>query len=183
MRFLRKIRRVETLFASALFVVVFFFFLKTYDKSILEIQLSYWGAFSKTPWLWNALIVFLSVSIFNNAMLYVESRKDHKYRMLLMLGFLVLCINLFITGAVTMHYQIHTICAVVYFFTFPAVLLLLSLDRKALSFRERSIHFIFCLAMFFVPISVAKVFPGMGVAESAHSFLAIAWNVWILPKR
>lgn len=180
---IEKFRRIQTIVSSSLFVVIFFFFLFSSEYNILDIQLSYWGAFDKLKWLWNGLLILLSISIYFNASQYLNLHKNLKFKKLINIGFIFLCAMLFLTGLFNLNYRIHTVSAYIYFFTFPLLIFSIShFNSRTLPYREWLWNLILACAMLILPLIFLKIFKGMAISETIHSFLAITWNIWILTK-
>mgnify|MGYP000707436780 CR=1 FL=1 len=69
----RLIRRTQTIVSVTLFIFTMLFCWQATGLELSKIQISYWGSSSEEyGWLWNSIIVLLSVSIAVNNILFVK---------------------------------------------------------------------------------------------------------------
>jgi len=175
-----KFRRRQTIISILIFITVFLVFWNTTKFKLEDIQLSYWGI-ENFGWVWNLSIVILSISTFINVYFYIDRHPRIGFKNFLIGFFLFTSISLFITGIITMNYNIHTITAYLYFFSYPLAIFTLShLNRKNIIYKEWLIHLIISITMIIIPLILFKYFVGAAIAESVHSLLVMIWNIWLL---
>lgn len=181
---LEKFRKIQILVSSGLFLAIFVFFTFFTRYDFTKIQLSHWGIVQDLGWIWNSLVITLSLSVYFNATQYVRNIPSLQNKTVIYIGFTFSCLCLFLTGLFNMNHQIHTASAYLYFFTFPVSVYIISyFNADHLPYREWLGHIIFASATFVIPIIFFKMFTGMAIAETIHSVLTIAWNIWIMPKK
>lgn len=177
----RRFRKMQTLASIAIFFAVFASCLFWNNLDIQSVQLSHWGIKGNFPFLWNACLVLLSVSIYINFHHYLSTHSRAFYKRFFYYSFLSISIALFFTGLITMDYDFHDYTAFYYFFAYPFFIFAYAhMNRKHLLYREWFIHNMFSILMILCPLVLIKFFPGMAIPESAHSFLVMGWNLWLL---
>lgn len=180
---IKLFRRVQTILSIILFIGVFFLCWNITGFKITEIQLSFWGADTKYPWIWNSCVNILSLSIFINTYLFIKNhtRLDIRYTKFNYITFGLTSLFLLIVGSVNLHHEIHNVSAYLYFFSYPLFIFLFAhLNRKSMQYKEWKTHVIFSISMVVGPVLVLKFFPGMAISEIIHSIFVISWNIWIL---
>lgn len=91
------IRRTQTIISITLFFIVTVFCWKVTGLNLKEIQVSYWGDSDlKYGWLWNSIIILLSVSIFFNNILFIKkhTRLKKKNVPYILFSFVAFCLFL-----------------------------------------------------------------------------------------
>jgi hypothetical membrane protein len=179
------IRRTQTLVSVLLFFIVLIFFWQKTDFKITEIQLSHWGGSEiKLGWLWNLIIIILSITILFNNIYYIYNHSRLKYKKLLYILFSLVGVSLFLVGVFNLEHKIiHNLSAYSYFFLYPLSIFLLShLNRKNLIYKEWLINLLCSILLVIVPLSFIGIFPGLAITETAHSIIVCSWNIIIAFK-
>ena len=158
----RLIRRTQTIVSVTLFIFTMLFCWQATGLELSKIQLSYWGASDmKYGWLWNSIIVLLSISIAINNILFVKRHSRLKRK--------------------TIPYILFSS---VYFFLFPlSIFIMAYLNRNILHYREWFTHLIFSIIMIVTPLMCLTITEGFGLAEVVHSLVVISWNIHTAFKR
>lgn len=180
---INKIRRIQSLISILVFTSAFLFCWYVTDFNIFEIQLSFWGVEKSSSMYWNCTIMLLSLSLFFNVDYYIKNhiRMINKKRLRIMFGSVFF--SLFLTGLVNMHYYIHNLTAVYYFFFLPLVIYLMAyLNKKTIQYKEWLGHIVFSSCMIILPLLFIHLFKGMAISEAIHSLIVMLWSVWILKK-
>ena len=181
MSVLKRVRRLQTIFSAIIFMAVFLFCWNITKFNILEIQLSYWGINDKASVYWNSMMIILSLSLWYNVDFYVKThaRMIEKKIIRMMFGSVFLC--LFATGAINMHYYIHNLTAVYYFFGLPLTIYLMAYwNRKAIQYKEWLWQISFSTCMILIPLVFIHMFKGMAISETLHSTIVMLWGFWLL---
>mgnify|MGYP003632930192 FL=1 len=159
---------------------------KTTGLELEKIQLSFWGSNEmRFGWVWNSILILLSVSILANNILFVKRhvrlrRKNISY---IMFSFVALC--LMMLGIFNLDYgALHDLPAWLYFFMYPlSIFVMAYLNRKFLLYKEWFTHLIFSIIMIIVPISFIAMFEGLAIPEILHSIIVSIWNIYAAFKR
>ena len=183
MSLINKIRRIQTVVSIVIFVVVFLFCWYVTNFNIFDIQLSYWGVAEKASAYWNGTVMVLAASLLFNVDYYVKNHIRMIDKTILRISFGSVFLSLFLTGYVDMHYYIHNITAVYYFFVLPLTIYLMAyFNRKTIQYKEWLTHIIFSTCMIITPLLFIHLFKGMAISEIAHSVIVMLWSLWILKK-
>ena len=182
----RLIRRTQTLISIILFFIVLIFCWKTTGLELEKIQLSFWGSSDlHFGWLWNSIIVVLSISILANNILFVKKhiRLRKKTISYVMFSFVALC--LMMVGIFNLDYGVlHDLPAWSYFFMYPlSIFFMAYLNRKFLLYKEWSTHLMFSIVMILVPTTFMTMFEGLAIPEILHSIIVSIWNLYTAFKR
>ena len=180
------IRRTQTVGSILLFFIVMLFCWNVNGFEIKEIQLSYWGASDlKYGWIWNGIIVLLSISIFFNNILFIKEHLRIRKKTIpyILFSFVSLC--LFLVGVFNLDYGlIHTLPAWLYFFVYPlSIFIMAYLNRETLLYNEWFTHLIFSIVMIVLPLTLIGFFKGFGISEMVHSIIVCIWNIRSAFKR
>lgn len=183
----RLIRRTQTTVSIIMFFIVMAFCWSVADYNINEIQLSYWGNVDKFEygWLWNSIIVLLSLSIFFNNIFFIKNHSRITYKFIPYISFSIVAVSLFLVGVFNINYGLlHDIPAWFYFFSYPLSIFMMShLNRKILLYKEWFTHLIFSIVMIVLPLVLLGFFPGFGISEIIHSIVVCVWNIHVAFKR
>jgi hypothetical membrane protein len=182
----RIIRRTQTVISIILFFIVLGFCWAVTDLDVKKIQLSHWGGNDmEYGWLWNSIIVLLSVSIFFNNILFVKNHTRIKRKNVPYILFSFVAICLFFVGAFNLDYGLlHDIPAWLYFFTYPlSIFVMTYLNRKTLLYQEWFKHLIFSITMIILPLVFITAFDGLAVPEIIHTTIVCFWNINTAFKR
>ena len=183
----RLIRRTQTTVSIIMFFIVMAFCWSVADYNINEIQLSYWGNVDKFEygWLWNSIIVLLSLSIFFNNIFFIKNHSRITYKFIPYISFSIVAVSLFLVGVFNITYGLlHDIPAWFYFFSYPLSIFMMShLNRKILLYKEWFTHLIFSIVMIVLPLVLLGFFPGFGISEIIHSIVVCVWNIHVAFKR
>jgi hypothetical protein len=178
---IKLVRRSQTYISIFIFIAVFLVCWKFTNLDIREIQLSNWG---KSGWIgrvWNTAVCLFAVSIFVNSFLYLRnnSRVKYKRKFYFLFGFLSSC--LFLVGFYNIDYEIiHNTAAALYFFLYPLTIFMFSyLNRKYMTYSDWLQKVVISTTMAVFPIILMSMFKGMAIAEIAHTFLVILYNIKI----
>lgn len=182
----RIIRRTQTTISIILFFIVLGFCWKVTGLNLKEIQISYWGDSDlKYGWLWNSIIILLSVSIFFNNILFIKkhTRLKEKNVSYILFSFVAFC--LFLVGVFNLEYGLlHNLPAWLYFFVYPFSIFTMSyLNRKYLLYKEWFTHLIFSVTMMVLPLIFVTTFNGLAIPEIIHSVIVCLWNIHTAFKR
>jgi hypothetical protein len=178
-----KIRRIQTFVSIIIFIIVFLFCWYITNFNIFDIQLSYWGVADKASIYWNGMTMILSLSLFFNVDYYVNNHIRMIEKKIIRLLFASVFLSLFLTGFINMHYYIHNLTAVYYFFLLPLTIYLMTyLNRKTIQYKEWLTNIIFSTCMIVLPLIFINLFKGMAISEIIHSAIVIVWSLWILKK-
>lgn len=179
------VRKTQTLVSVLLFVIVFLFFWTVTDFELKEIQLSYWGGNDVAyGWIWNSIIVLLSISILFNNIFFIKKNERIKKKILpyILFSFVALC--LFIVGFFNLEYSIHTVAAYLYFFIYPlAIFVTAYINRTSLIYKEWLKHLLFSISMIIIPLTLITSFNGLAISELVHSLIICIWNLNVAFKR
>jgi hypothetical protein len=180
-RLIKLVRRSQTYISIFIFIIVFFICWKFANLDIREIELSKWG---KSGWIgriWNSAVCLFAVSIFVNSFLYLKNQTRIKYKkkFYYLFGFLSIC--LFGVGFFNLDHEIiHNVSAGLYFFLYPLTIFIFAyLNRKYMMYSDWLQKVIISTSMAVLPIMFINMFPGMAIAEIAHTFLVILYNIKI----
>ena len=177
----KTFRKIQTIVSLVLFAAVFIFCWNTSKFELKNIQLSYWGIDEHLGFIWNLCIAVLSISTGINTCHYIASNNRMEYKNAFYVAFVAVSISLFITGVVTMAHPLHDITARFYFFVCPlSIFMMAHWNRKHLQYSEWFTHTAVSISMVVVPLILLELFHGMAIAETAHSVIAIGWNIWLL---
>ncbi len=180
------IRRTQTIVSILLFFIVMFFCWKVTDLELDKIQLSYWGdPEMEYGWLWNSIIVFLSISILINNIFFIKKHSRLSRKTIPYICFTIVASCLFLLGIFHVGYDaLHDVPAWIYFFAYPlSIFIMAYLNRKTLLYREWFTHLIFSIVMIIIPLMSITVAEGLGIAEIVHSVIVSAWNIHVAFKR
>lgn len=176
------IRKTQTVISVTLFFIVFFFCWHITDLEITKIQVSFWGGKDmKYGWLWNSIIILLSLSLFFNNIFFIKKHNRIIYKNFLYVIFSFTSICLFFVGVFSLeHTLLHGIPAWLYFFIYPLNVFLLShLNRKSINYNEWLTHLVFSISMIVLPLIFINFFEGYAISEIIHSILVCSWNIYI----
>jgi hypothetical membrane protein len=182
----RIIRRTQTIISIILFFIVLVFCWEVTGLDVKKIQLSYWGGSDmKYGWMWNSIVVLLSLSIFFNNILFIKKHTRLKKKNVPYILFSFVAISLFFVGTFSLDYGLlHDIPAWFYFFTYPlSIFVMAYLNRDSLLYKEWFTHLIFSITMILLPLMFISFFDGLAVSEIAHSIIVSVWNIHTAFKR
>ena len=182
----RIIRRTQTIISIILFFIVLVFCWEVTGLDVKKIQLSYWGGSDmKYGWMWNSIVVLLSLSIFFNNILFIKKHTRLKKKNVPYILFSFVAISLFFVGTFSLDYGLlHDIPAWFYFFTYPlSIFVMTYLNRDSLLYKEWFTHLIFSITMILLPLMFISFFDGLAVSEIAHSIIVSVWNIHTAFKR
>jgi hypothetical membrane protein len=182
----RIIRRTQTIISIILFFIVLGFCWEVTGLDVKSIQLSHWGGSNmEYGWLWNSIVVLLSISIFFNNMLFIKKHTRLKKKNVPYILFSFVAISLFFVGTFSLDYGLlHDIPAWFYFFTYPlSIFVMAYLNRDSLLYKEWFTHLIFSITMILLPLMFISFFDGLAVSEIAHSIIVSVWNIHTAFKR
>lgn len=180
------IRKTQTLVSVLLFLIVFLFFWNVTDFELKEIQLSHWGGKGvKYSWMWNSIIVLLSLTIFFNNIFFIKNHVRIKNKIIPYILFSFVSVCLFIVGTFNLEYEIiHNLAAYLYFFMYPlSIFIMVYINRTTLLYSEWLKHLIFSIVMMVVPLTLITSFNGLAIAELSHSLIICVWNLNVAFKR
>ena len=182
----RIIRRTQTVVSVILFLLTMLFCWQSTGLKLTEIQISYWGSSEmEYGWLWNSIIVMLSISIIINNILFVKRHSRLKYKTIPYILFSLVSFCLLLVGSFNLeHNLLHDIPAWIYFFLYPlSIFTMAYLNRGILHYKEWFTHLIFSIIMIVTPLMCLSFTEGLGLSEIAHSLIVISWNVHTAFKR
>lgn len=182
----RIIRRTQTIISIILFFIVLGFCWEVTGLDVKSIQLSHWGGSNmEYGWLWNSIVILLSVSIFFNNILFIKKHTRLKKKNVPYILFSFVAISLFFVGTFSLDYGLlHDIPAWFYFFTYPlSIFVMAYLNRDSLLYKEWFTHLIFSITMILLPLMFISFFDGLAVSEIAHSIIVSVWNIHTAFKR
>ncbi len=182
----RIIRRTQTVVSVTLFLLTMLFCWQSTGLKLTEIQISYWGSSEmEYGWLWNSIIVMLSISIIINNILFVKRHSRLKYKTIPYILFSLVSFCLLLVGSFNLeHNLLHDIPAWIYFFLYPlSIFTMAYLNRGTLHYKEWFTHLIFSIIMIVTPLMCLSFTEGLGLSEIAHSLIVISWNVHTAFKR
>jgi hypothetical membrane protein len=182
----RIIRRTQTVVSVTLFLLTMLFCWQSTGLKLTEIQISYWGSSEmEYGWLWNSIIVMLSISIIINNILFVKRHSRLKYKTIPYILFSLVSFCLLLVGSFNLeHNLLHDIPAWIYFFLYPlSIFTMAYLNRGILHYKEWFTHLIFSIIMIVTPLMCLSFTEGLGLSEIAHSLIVISWNVHTAFKR
>jgi hypothetical membrane protein len=179
------IRKLQTVISIVIFFIIFFFCWNVTEFKLVDIQLSHWGRKSVgVSWIWNSVIVLLSVSTFFNTFIYIKRNNRIKNKIIPHLLFGLVSIFLFFVGFFSVDYKIiHNIAAYLFFFTYPLSIFVMSyLNRKTLLYSEWFTHLLISIIMVVGPLIFISMFEGMAITEIVHVVTVCYWNLYIVFK-
>lgn len=182
----RIIRRTQTVVSVTLFLLTMLFCWQSTGLKLTEIQISYWGSSEmEYGWLWNSIIVMLSISIIINNILFVKRHSRLKYKTIPYILFSLVSFCLLLVGSFNLeHNLLHDIPAWIYFFLYPlSIFTMAYLNRGTLHYKEWFTHLIFSIIMIVTPLMCLSFTEGLGLSEIVHSLIVISWNVHTAFKR
>ena len=153
---------------------------------LTEIQISYWGSSTmEYGWLWNSIIVLLSISTAINNIIFVKRHTRLKYKTIPYILFSLVSFCLLLVGSFNLeHNLLHDIPAWIYFFLYPlSIFTMAYLNRGTLHYKEWFTHLIFSIIMIVTPLMCLSFTEGLGLSEIVHSLIVISWNVHTAFKR
>jgi hypothetical membrane protein len=174
----RIIRRTQTVVSVTLFLLTMLFCWQSTGLKLTEIEMEY-------GWLWNSIIVMLSISIIINNILFVKRHSRLKYKTIPYILFSLVSFCLLLVGSFNLeHNLLHDIPAWIYFFLYPlSIFTMAYLNRGILHYKEWFTHLIFSIIMIVTPLMCLSFTEGLGLSEIAHSLIVISWNVHTAFKR
>lgn len=173
-------RNIQIILSSIFFFITLFICLFYSVNSIFDIQLSYWGLEDVIGQLWNYTLMIMATSMHLNTQFLLSAEKIVRRKVLAIL-FTSVFVSLFLSGLVSMQYMLHNLAACYYFLSYPlSIFLFYKFNKHLMQKDEQRGHLFFVISMVLLPIILIFPFPGMGIAEIAHSVLVIAWSLWIL---
>ena len=103
----------------------------------------------------------------------------YKKKFYFLFGFLSTC--LFVVGFFNLdHVIIHNVSAGLYFFFYPLTIFMFAyLNRKYMQYLDWLQNVVISTSMAVFPIILMSMFHGMAIAEIAHTFLVILYNIKI----
>lgn len=182
----RLIRRTQTIVSVTLFIFTMLFCWQATGLELSKIQISYWGSSTEEyGWLWNSIIVLLSISIAINNIIFVKRHTRLKHKTIPYIMFSLVSFCLLLVGSFNLEYELlHDIPAWVYFFLYPlSIFIMAYLNRGFLHYKEWFIHLIFSIIMIVSPLMCLTFVDGFGLAEIIHSLVVISWNIHTAFKR
>lgn len=181
---LNRLRKIQHVISSVIFVAIFFFFLYTTKYHITEIQLSYWSANNNLSWLWNLSLALISFSFYFNSKEYIDSHPSINNRRTINRLFLISSVCLFLTSIFNINYLIpHNIFAVGYFLITPlAIFSIAHFNAEKIPILDWKINVVFPILIVVLPIITLFCYNGMAISEIIHTSLIIAWNLIIRKK-
>jgi hypothetical membrane protein len=180
------IRKTQTIISILLFFIITLFCWKVTGLEVSEIQVSYWGSKNMTyGWLWNGIIILLSLSILFNNILFIKNHDRIKNKKIPYLLFSFVALNLLMVGVFNIEYGVlHDLPAWIYFFSYPLTIFIMAyINRTSLLYKEWFTHLIFSVVMILLPLSTVTLFGGLAIPEILHSFVVSMWNIHIAFKR
>jgi hypothetical protein len=176
---IRVVRRTQTFISILLFFIVFFICWKFTKFDITQVQISIWGRSGFLGRVWNTAVCTFAISIFINSVLYLRNNLRVRYKNIFYLLFTFVSICLFMVGFYNMDWgAIHNYSAGLYFFFYPLTIFSFShLNRKYLSYKDWLHYVILSVGMAIIPMILISMFKGMAIAEIAHTFLVILYNI------
>jgi len=180
------IRKTQTAISILLFFIISLFCWEINGLALKEIQISHWGSNDVSyGWLWNGIIILLSITIFFNNFLFVKSHVRLKNKKIPYILFSFVSLNLFAVGVFNVEWGVlHDLPAWVYFFSYPlSIFTMAYLNRTSLLYKEWFVHLVFSSLMIIIPLSLTTFFNGLAIPEIVHSSIVSIWNIHIAFKR
>lgn len=180
------IRKTQTIISILLFFIITLFCWRVTGLEVSEIQISYWGSKNMTyGWLWNGIIILLSLSILFNNILFIKNHDRIKNKKIPYFLFSFVALNLLMVGVFNIEYGVlHDLPAWIYFFSYPLTIFIMAyMNRTSLLYKEWFTHLIFSVVMILLPLSTVTLFGGLAIPEILHSFVVSVWNIHIAFKR
>lgn len=179
------IRKLQTVISIVIFFIIFFFCWGVTEFKLVDIQLSHWGKKNVgTSWIWNSVVILLSLSTFFNSFIFVKKNHRIKNKTIphFLFGFVSFC--LFMVGFFSVDYQlIHNLAAYLFFFTYPlSIFVMTYLNRSSLLYKEWFTHLLISIIMMVFPLIFISLFNGMAIAEISHVVVVCYWNLYIVFK-
>jgi hypothetical membrane protein len=183
---LNLLRKTQTITSIVIFFIVLFFCWSVNSFNIEEIQISYWGGSDlEYGWLWNGVIILLSISVFFNNIFFIKNHNRIKKKLIPYILFSFVAICLFFIGVFNLERgSLHNIPAYFYFFTYPLTIFITAfLNRGDLLYKEWYFHLMTSIVMIIIPISSISFFSGLAIPEITHSIIVSVWNIIITFKK
>lgn len=177
-----KVRKYQTVVSVFLFFTIGVFCYFYNGFSLIDIQLSYWGGnISRTKYLWNGIIIFLSLSVLFNSFRYIDSDNSLRWKKTSKFLFGLISFFLFMVGIFNIdHLYIHNIFAYLYFIMYPLVIFIFTyLNRFFLRYVDWLFNIFVSVIMIIAPLIFMFIYDGMAIAEILHIVLVIIWNLRI----
>lgn len=179
------IRKTQTIVSILLFFIVSLFCWKVTGLDVKEIQISHWGGSDmEWGWLWNGVIMSLSISIIFNNLLFIKNHLRLKYKKIPYVLFSVVGVCLFMVGLFNVEWGLlHNVPAWIYFFLYPlSIFVMAYLNRTSLLYKEWFTHLIFSVLIIVLPLASITMFDGFAIPEIIHSLLISLWNIHVAFK-
>lgn len=179
------IRKLQTVISIVTFFIIFLFCWSVTEFKLVDIQLSHWGRKSVgISWIWNSVIILLSLSTFFNSFIFVKKNQRIKNKNVSHILFGLVSFLLFLVGFFSVDYRIiHNISAYLFFFMYPLSIFVMSyLNRSSLLYKEWFTHLLISIIMMIVPLIFILMFNGMAIAEISHVMIVCYWNLYIVFK-
>ena len=179
------IRKLQTVISIVIFFIIFFLCWGVTEFKLVDIQLSHWGRKSVgVSWVWNSVIILLSLSTFFNSFIFVKKNQRIKNKNVSHILFGLVSFLLFLVGFFSVDYKIiHNIFAYLFFFMYPLSIFVMSyLNRSSLLYKEWFTHLLISIIMVIVPLIFISMFNGMAIAEISHVMIVCYWNLYIVFK-
>lgn len=182
---INKIRQLQMIISVAIFLLVTILCWDITNFDITKIQISIWGATTKTWWMWNGAILIVAGAILFNVIWWLYKHKRLKYKKIFYPIFIFCSVCLFMVGIFpTGQYKyLHDIPAFTYFFVYPFTIFALAyLNRKVIGYNEWIKHLVLSVLMIILPLVFIKIFDGMAISEIMHTGIVAIWNLSIIKK-
>jgi hypothetical membrane protein len=183
---LNLLRKTQTITSIVIFFIVLFFCWSVNSFNIEEIQISYWGGSDlEYGWLWNGVIILLSISVFFNNISFIKNHNRIKKKLIPYILFSFVAICLFFIGVFNLEKGLlHNIPAYFYFFTYPLTIFITAfLNRGDLLYKEWYFHLMASIVMIIIPLLFINFFSGLAIPEITHSIIVSVWNIIITFKK
>jgi hypothetical membrane protein len=183
---LNLLRKTQTITSIVIFFIVLFFCWSFNSFNIEEIQISYWGGSDlEYGWLWNGVIILLSISVFFNNIFFIKNHNRIKKKLIPYILFSFVAICLFFIGVFNLEKGLlHNIPAYFYFFTYPLTIFITAfLNRGDLLYKEWYFHLMTSMVMIIIPLLFINFFSGLAIPEITHSIIVSVWNIIITFKK
>lgn len=181
-----KLRRLQMIVSSIAFVLIAVLCYNVTGFNITEIQLSEWGNDSSVGWLWNGMIMVVSLVLAFNVIVWIKRHqrlkfKKHFYVLFTLMSFLLFIVGLFPASAGL----IHTAPAFIFFFSYPLIIFTMAfVNRRNIQYTEWLRHLMISIFMITIPLMSMTFFTGFAIPEILHIVILIYWNLSLLkPKR
>jgi hypothetical protein len=182
---INAIRKFQTIFSIAIFILVTALCWTITEFKITEIQLSHWSKVEGISLFWNGALVLMGISTWINQWIWIESYSRLTIKSIPKILCSITSACLILTGMFNIDWiLLHNLFAFLYFLGYPlAIFIIAYLNRSYIKWSHWIQMILISTSMIIFPLLLIPIWKGMAPSEIVHSIIVIWWNLWILKTR